>query len=166
MVQKRIAEIITKLKKVRADNGLSFQRIVELVEQNGDYVSVSTVKRVFEEGSETYGFQYENTLRPIACAVLGIYDDSEAASADEADTMKAIIEYKTERIEELMAKLKQAEEAYTQQLQRSEESYKRRIEFLKRQIELKDSRIDRRDDMIERLLDTILQIHNRNRRPR
>ena len=150
MLQKRIAEIITKLKKVRAENGLSFQKIVELVERNGEFVSLSTVKRVFEEGSETYGFQYENTLRPIANAVLGLYDESKEPTVDEADAMRSIIEYKTEKIESLTAQL-----AWT------EESYRKRIDFLKHQIELKDSRIDRRDTMIEKLLEAILQVNQR-----
>ena len=83
MLQKKIAEIVTKLKKVREEEGISYQRIVELVEQNGGYVSLSTVKRVFSEGSESYGFQYENTLKPIADAVLGIYSPSaNGATAD------------------------------------------------------------------------------------
>lgn len=146
MLQKKIAEIITKLKKVREDNGLSYQKIVDLVEQNGGYVSVSTVRRVFEDGSEAYGFQYENTLKPIADAVLGIYSEAEEATADEADAMKAIIEYKSERITML-----------EHQIHRLEESYKRRIEFLREQISLKDDRIDRRDDMIERLVEHLIE---------
>lgn len=147
MLQQKIAEIITKLKKVREENGLSFQKIVELVEQNGGNVSLSTVKRVFEDGSESYGFQYENTLKPIADAVLGIYTESAAATPDEADALKAIIDYKSDKITELTA-----------QLERTEESYCRRLDFLKDQIALKDKRIDRRDDMIERLLDRIMEI--------
>ena len=147
MLQQKIAEIITKLKKVREENGLSYQKIVELVEQNGGNVSLSTVKRVFEDGSESYGFQYENTLKPIADAVLGIYTESEAATPDEADALKAIIDYKSDKITELTA-----------QIERTEESYRRRLEFLKDQIALKDKRIDRRDDMIERLLDRIMEI--------
>lgn len=147
MLQQKIAEIITKLKKVREENGLSYQKIAELVEQNGGNVSLSTVKRVFEDGSESYGFQYENTLKPIADAVLGIYTGSEAATPDEADALKAIIDYKSDKITELTA-----------QLERTEESYRRRLDFLKDQIALKDKRIDRRDDMIERLLDRIMEI--------
>lgn len=147
MLQKKIAEIISKLKKVREENGLSYQKIVELVEKNGEAVSLSTVKRVFEEGSESYGFQYENTLKPIADAVLGIYESSDTVTPDEADALKAIIDYKSDRITELRA-----------QLERTEESYRRRLDFLKDQIALKDKRIDRRDDMIEKLLDTIMDI--------
>lgn len=150
MLQKKIAEIISKLKKVREENGLSYQRIVELVEKNGEAVSLSTVKRVFEEGSESYGFQYENTLKPIADAVLGIYESSDTITPDEADALKAIIDYKSDRIAELQA-----------QLERTEESYRRRLDFLKDQIALKDKRIDRRDDMIEKLLDTIMDIQKK-----
>lgn len=145
MLQKKIAEIITKLKKVREEEGISYQKIVELVENNGGTVSVSTVKRVFSEGSEAFGWQYENTLKPIADAVLGIYGPSEAATADEADALKAIIDYKSDKIMELTA-----------QLERCEESYRRRIDFLKEQIALKDSRIDRRDEMIEKLIETFI----------
>ena len=145
MHQKKIADIISKLKKVREENGLSYQRIVELVEKNGDYVSLSTVKRVFEDGSEAYGFQFENTLKPIANAVLGIYSETDIVSASEIDALKAVIAYKSDRITELESRL-----------ERTEESYRRRLDFLKEQISLKDTRIDRRDAMIERLLGVIL----------
>lgn len=150
MLQKKLSEIVSRLKRVRDEEGLSCQRIVDLVEENGGHVSLSTVKRVFEPGSEMYTWQYENTLKPIADAVLGLYGASRSATADEADAMKAIIDYKTEKIA-----------ALTMQLRRSEESYKRRIDFLKHQIDLKDARIDRRDTMIEKLLDTIISINKR-----
>ena len=145
MHQKKIADIVSKLKKVREENGLSYQKIVELVEKNGDYVSLSTVKRVFEDGSEAYGFQFENTLKPIANAVLGIYSDTDIVSASEVDALKSIVAYKSDRITELEARI-----------ERIEDSYRRRLDFLKEQISLKDQRIDKRDDMIERLLSVIL----------
>lgn len=147
MLQKKIAGIIAGLKKVRAEEGLSYQRIVEMVEQNGGCVSLSTVKRVFEEGSEAYGWQFENTLKPIADAVLGVYGPSAAASADEADALKAVIDYKSEKVADLTA-----------QLARCEESYRRRLDFLRDQIALKDARIDRRDAMIEKLLNVVLRL--------
>ena len=147
MLQKKVAGIVSRLKKVREEEGLSYQRIVELVEKNGGCVSLSTVKRVFEEGSEAYGWQYENTLKPIADAVLGVYGPSSAASADEADALKAVIDYKSEKVAALEA-----------QLARCEESYRRRLDFLREQIALKDARIDRRDAMIEKLLDVVLRL--------
>ena len=145
MHQKKIAEIVTNLKRVREENGLSYQKIVEMVENNGEYVSLSTVRRVFEDGSESYGFQFDNTLRPIANAVLGIYCDTDVVSASEVEALKSIVSYKSDRIAELESQLK-----------RTEDSYRRRLDFLKHQISLKDERIDKRDAMIERLLNVIL----------
>lgn len=146
MHQEKIANIITQLKKVREENGYSYAKIQEMVEKNGDYVSISTVKRVFEDGSESYGYQFENTLKPIAVAVLGINHETEVATVSEVDALKAIISYKSDRVTELEARL-----------ERTEESYRRRLDFLKEQISLKDARIDKRDAMIERLLNTILE---------
>ena len=145
MHQKKIAEIVTNLKRVREENGLSYQKIVEMVENNGEYVSLSTVRRVFEDGSESYGFQFDNTLRPIANAVLGIYSDTDVVSASEVEALKSIVSYKSDRIVELESQLK-----------RTEDSYRRRLDFLKHQISLKDERIDKRDAMIERLINVIL----------
>lgn len=142
MLQAKIAEIVTLLKRVREENGLTFQRIYDLVEEHGGHVSLSSIKRVFEPGSEAYGFQYEGTLKPIADAVLSSYSPADEAAGDVADTMRAIIEYKTLRIRDL-----------EDQLAAVRASYQRRTDFLKGQIVLKDARIDRRDAMIERLLD-------------
>lgn len=148
MEQKMIADIITRLKAVREENGLSYQKIVDLVEQHGQYVSLSTVKRVFEAGSEGYGFQYTNTLKPIADAVLGVYEPSQpdAITVDEVDALKAVVAYNSEMIKRLSAQLAEQEKAHNSQL-----------DFLKSQISLKDERIDRRDMMIERLLDVLLE---------
>lgn len=150
MLQEKVADIVSRLKKVREENGLSYQRISDLVEQNGGHVSLSTIRRVFEPGSESYGWQYEYTLRPIADAVLGVYAPSEVADdEDTAEALRAALRYKNERLAELEA-----------QLSRVEESYRRRLEFVKNQVALKDARIDRRDAMIERLVDVVLKRPN------
>lgn len=151
MEQKMIADIIIRLKAVREKHGLSYQKIADMVEQRGSYVSLSTVKRVFEDGSESYGFQYGNTLKPIADAVLGVYEPSEKddVTIDEVDALKAVVAYNSEMIKALSAKLADAETAYAA-----------RIDFLKAQIALKDERIDKRDVLIEKLLDALLKNGN------
>ena len=80
MLQKRISEIIRNLKRVRNENGLTISEIVNLCEKNGEAVSETTVKKVFADGSETFGFNYENTLKPIINALLG--DHEETAETD------------------------------------------------------------------------------------
>ena len=117
MLQKKIAEVIRNLKRVRQENGLTISEIVNLCEKNGEAVSETTVKKVFSDGSETFGFNYENTLKPIINALLG--DHEETA---ETDMMISVAQYKEIKIRHL-----------EEQLARMEESYKRRIEFLKQQ---------------------------------
>lgn len=140
MLQKKITEVIRNLKRVRQENGLTISEIVNICEKNGEAVSETTVKKVFSDGSETFGFNYENTLKPIINALLG--DHEETA---ETDMMISVAQYKEIKIKHLEA-----------QLARQEESYKRRIEFLKQQIEIKDDRIDKRDEMISKLIDSII----------
>lgn len=140
MLQKKKSEIIRNLKRVRAEDGLSISEIVKLCEDAGESVSETTIKKVFAEGSEACGFNYETTLKPIISVLLG--DHEETA---ETDMMISVAEFKAAKIKDLEA-----------QLERMENSYKRRIEFLKNQIEIKDARIDKRDEMITKLIDTII----------
>lgn len=146
MLQKKKSEIIRNLKRVRAENGLSINEIVKLCEDNGEAVSETTVKKVFADGSEALGFNYDLTLKPIIHAILG--DHEETA---ETDMMISVAEFKAEKIKDLEA-----------QMARMEDSYKRRIEFLRQQIDIKDSRIDKRDEMITKLIDTIIH-HSLNK---
>lgn len=74
----RKRELIIQLKQYREEHGFSLKRIVDIVseyaEQNNsdDYVSLSTVKRVFKDGSEDDdSFNFDLTIRPIAAALLG-----------------------------------------------------------------------------------------------
>ena len=140
MLQKKISEIIRNLKRVRSEDGLSISEIVKLCEENGESVSETTVKKVFAEGSEAFSFNYESTLKPIINALL---DDHEETA--ETDMMISVAEFKAAKIKDLES-----------QLERMENSYKRRIDFLKNQIEIKDARLDKRDEMITKLIDTII----------
>ena len=140
MLQKRKSEIIRNLKRVKSENGLSISEIVNLCERNGESVSETTIKKVFSDGSEALGFNYESTLKPIVNALLG--DHEETA---ETDMMISVAQFKEAKIKDLEA-----------QMARMEDSYKRRIEFLKDQIDIKDARIDKRDEMITKLIDSII----------
>ena len=67
-----VREIIIKLKEVREEKGLSYNDILDLLEENGDYLSKSTLSRVFADGSENNTFNYDISIRPIAKALLDI----------------------------------------------------------------------------------------------
>lgn len=65
-------DLILKLKEVKKRDNLSLSMIEELTEKNGEHVSKTTLSRVFADGSEDTIFKFENTLKPIANAILDI----------------------------------------------------------------------------------------------
>ena len=83
-----VRELIIKLKAVKEEKGLSLNKIAELVEKNGDFISRSSIQRVFADGSEDTSFRYEDTLRPIAKALLDI---ETIDKSDEVFTVKVFI---------------------------------------------------------------------------
>ena len=141
-------EIILKLKEVREEKGLSYGDILDLMEKNNDFVSKSTISRVFSEGSENLSFRYEETLRPIAKALLDI-ETIEADDNVDVRAMKSLLQYKIQRIEELEAQIEQMEAAfakerlkYVEEMEQEKEQSRKSFDFLKKQIEQKDHRID------------------------
>lgn len=155
-------EIILKLKEVRLEKNLSFGNIIELMERNGDYLSKSTISRVFADGSENNSFRYDETIRPIAKALLDIENEEEDDDID-IQAMKALLKYKIERIEELEKKLADEKLKYHEKIDKEREQYSKRIDFLLNQIALKDKRMDQlleavftKDSQHKELLDVIL----------
>lgn len=91
---------------------------------------------------------YEDTIRPIAKALLDIENLEET---DDLDTkaLKALLKYKIARIEELEQQVEHLEAAldkeklkYHEKLDKEREQSRRSIEFLKEQVSLKDKRMD------------------------
>lgn len=141
-------DIIIKLKEVREQKGLSYTDILNLMEKNNDFVSKSTLSRVFAEGSEELSFKYEETIRPIANALLDI-ENIEADDDMDVQAMKSLLKYKIQRIEELEEQIRELKAAltneklkYHEKLDAEREQYFKRIDFLKEQVSLKDKRMD------------------------
>ena len=141
-------DIIIKLKEVREEKELSYNDILNLMEKNGDYLSKSTISRVFAEGSEEMSFRYEETIRPIANALLDIENLEESDSMD-IKAMKSLLKYKIQRIEELEQQIEQLQTALDKEkiksherLDEERERHNKSIEFLKEQVAYKDKRMD------------------------
>ena len=162
-------DLIIKLKEVREEKGLSYNDILVLMENNGDFLSKSTLSRVFADGSEEIKFRYEDTIRPIANALLDI-DNIEEADSTDVKTMKSLLKYKNDRIMELEKQDRDPEKAIDKQkirsnekLEQERERFNKSIDFLKEQVALKDKRMDfmldalhkkdkLHEDMLEKLL--------------
>lgn len=168
-------DIILKLKEVRKEKDLSYGKILELMEDNGDYVSKSTISRVFQDGSEDLSFRYEETIRPIAKALLDIETIEDNDDVD-VQAMKSLLQYKIQRIEELEHQIEQLECSlnkeklkYHEKMEQERERWSKSIDFLKEQVTLKDKRIDllldavhEKDGRLEQLLQQILSCPCRN----
>jgi hypothetical protein len=102
--QERIREIIIQLKQIRTERGLSLQDVHDLVVEAGGYLSLSSVKRVFAEGSEKQGFRYQDTIQPIVRALLSVTEETPEnndVTANEIDALKNVVLLKDSIIQEL-----------------------------------------------------------------
>lgn len=133
-------DLILQMKTVKARDEITYPRIIEMLEQNGHFISMSTLRRVFAEGSEDVNFNYEATLLPIAQVLLGL-DGGQEPTKEEASGLRAVIRMQTEEIE---------------RLQQLNEHLEDRVNFLIEQIEKKDRRMDEKDEIIRRLMDKCL----------
>ena len=141
-------DIIIKLKEVREEKKLSISDIENMLESNNEHLSRSTISRIFADGSEETSFRYEETIRPIANALLDIETIEETDNMD-VQAMKSLLKYKAVRIRELEQQIEHLQTALDKEKIRGFEKFEAerkllhdRISFLTSQIELKDKRID------------------------
>ncbi len=156
-------DIIIRLKEVRKEKDLSYGDILDLMEKNGDFVSKSTLSKLFAEGSEEHPekFRYENTLRPIANAILDMENIEETDDMD-IQALKAILKYKIERIKELETTLDHEKIKAHEKLDKERQQFQRSLTFCREQIALKDKRIDQLMDANVALTNHFLNCPTRN----
>ena len=159
-------ELIIQLKKVRQEKHLSFNDILDLMEENGDYLSKSTLSRVFAEGSEDVSFRYDETIRPIANALLDInnleadHDVNIPALVEVVQQNERFIKELQRQITEMELKSDEERLADFEKMENERQSWSRSIEFLKDQISKKDARIDILLSSVEKKDEIINSLHD------
>ena len=126
-------EMILRLKDYKAENNLSDASIFRKVQARGFNLSESSVRRVFETGSEDKSFRYEDTIQPIVIALLETDKPTqEAAGAleSEAEALRQLVQLKNAIIDENKAEAQ------------------KKIDFLKEQIASKDKQLDAKDQQL------------------
>ena len=141
---------IIKLKKIKQEQNLSIKKIMDLLEDRGQFVSEGTLKKIFAEGSEEKSFRYQDTLAPLADVLLDIYGDQ--SEIDDAASLKRIIREKNKQIEFLMVKLEEQKDVYAER----KAMYEHRIEDLLTQLNRLDISVSRKDEIIGKLMDKYL----------
>lgn len=153
--QEKTAEVIRQLKIVREDRGLSLQRILDMVLEAGGNISIGTVRRVFEEGSETRNFRYEESIKPIADVLLDVQSTTIATGADaaELEALRALVRYKNSYIAELEAATSNVEA----KVQAAKDDAQLKIDFLKGQIDFKEKQMETKDRQLDERADYLRQ---------
>lgn len=143
----QISNIIKRLKQVRQIHPeFTLQKVSD---ETG--ISLSTVSRIFADGSETLehqSFRYDS-IKPIAALLL---EDDSLEDNEEKALLKAIIAMHEAEIARLEHQNCTISEKFEKKLEKERAHSRVSIDFLKHQIELKD-------DRITKLLDAYQELH-------
>jgi hypothetical protein len=162
-------EIILKLKDVKAERNLSINDIVDLT---NNYLSKTTVQRVFAKDSENTSFLYDDTIRPLVKALLDV-DTIEDDDDMDTKALKSLLKLKIQRIEELESqicdlRLMLSEEKLKshEKMEKERKQYEKHFDLLNEQIAIKDKRMDeqaerfnRKDEQYTELVNRMLNCH-------
>lgn len=143
-------ELLQKLRIAKDAKGLSYQDIVDITEENGEAVSLSTVKRIFQKDSNLDDFRYHQTVRPVVRAVLGMDEETEKPaekpSSEQAEQyyatiegLKAVVDLKHEQLislqkenDRLASELADLKVDRREELKKHDEESQKKVDYLKR----------------------------------
>lgn len=150
MRAEKTSEVIQALKRVRAEHGYTYQRILDMVSENGGNISMNTVRKVFSDGSEDMNFRYEDSIQPIADVLLQVSSPA-AADEPELDALRQLVQLKNAIIEENRAELSRTRERETEiraDAQTKIDYLKERIVYLQQLRDRDDRLLNERRDFI------------------
>ena len=129
-------DLVLKLRNAREKKGLSLDKVLILMEANGQYISKTTLSRVFRKGSEECSFSYERTLRPLASVLF----EKDMLNGEDHTSSEFCINAQKQKYER--------DTAYLQGV----------IKCLEEQIVVKDNRIDKLLELYLRQMDINLRL--------
>ena len=136
---RKMPEVVLHLKVLKAELGISNAEIAAKLQEKGYSTSISTVKRVFAEGSEFQSFWYEESIKPIEEILLtdaspvpvenleSLEDAQQYVSQIEG--LQAVANFKDELIEELRTKNSEFK-SHIERLEKELVLYKKKLWFV------------------------------------
>ena len=168
-VEKMKRKTIQRLKEIRDEQGLTITQITDLLERQGKFVSESTLKKIFADGSEDMNFRYQDSIAPVAEVLMDIYGDT--SGLEDAESLRQIIHEKNKLIEFILIKLEEKElESQNREklyqdrkdaFERTITALESQVKHLQEQLIRKEDAIERKDDLLEGLIKEYL--HNKNK---
>lgn len=153
-------ELLAKLRIAKDAKALSYQDIADITEQNGEAVSLSTIKRIFQKDSDLEDFRYHQTIRPVVRAVLGMDEETEKPAAQPSseqasqyyatiEGLKAVVDLKHEQImalqkenSRLASELADLKVDRKEELKKHDEDNQKKIDYLKEVAETRQKNIE------------------------
>lgn len=136
MPTRDIPKIISELKRAKSEKEITYPRLMDMLEANGTPLGLTTLRRVFADGSERNdSFNYATTIAPLEEILLreDIPEPEQNPYAKEIEGFKAVIHTQNEELVRVYKLIDHLEA---------------RVEFLVDQIRKKDERIDRLMDKV------------------
>lgn len=139
MPERTIPDIISQLKIVKAERKLKPAQILEMVNEDAErhgtdnFLSDSTIRRVFKEGSENVQFNYEHTIKPLARVLLGMAEDDEFDPEmariyfEQRNGLQDVVKYRNEEAKHHREHLKKIEEEHAERLKRAYSEYQDKV---------------------------------------
>lgn len=137
MPQKDVPKIIQDLKNAKKEKEITYPRLLDMLEANGTPLGLTTLRRVFADGSEKNdSFNYTTTLQPLETILLqdDIPEPESNPYAKELEGFKAVIHTQNEELVRL---------------------YKM-VEHLESRVDFLVGQINKKDELIKRLMDKVL----------
>lgn len=149
MEKRLMSNKVKIIKRIKEEHNLPNEMILDLVTRNNGTISESSLKRVFEEGSEDKTFRY-STIEDLYNALTKEFGDDYAN--DDPAVLKNIIAERNNWIDRLVEEIKHTKEDFAVR----EKLYEERKSNYDHTIEMLQARIDKQDEIIEKLLDSHL----------
>ena len=143
-------DTVTRLRKVKKDNGLTISQIMDMLEKNNCYISEATIKKIFSENNDPGNFKYQSTIAPLADVLLDIYSDD--SGTEDVAALKALIHDKNEMISILVVKNEEIRADYEKRLNHLQ----KQIGMLESHLMFREKQIDKKDDIIAKLLSKVV----------
>ena len=138
---------------------MTLQQIADQTRENGEEVSLSTIKLVFSDEVK-HNHDYTNTLVPIFNALCPVSENDDIV----VKTLRTKLEIKLEIIDQLKGNIKQLEE----RLEIKDAKYKDREQFfidmiddLRKEIAFKNEQIRHHNNAMDRKDATIKELYNK-----
>ncbi len=160
-MEKTMRQRILAMKEIKEKHGLKIPQIMNLVADNGGYVSERTLQSIFKEGSENKKFQY-HSIADVYEGLVAVYGEDYAT--EDVATLKHIIGERNKKIDSLLIQFEDQESGFKRRLEFFDErkaSYentiailKSQVEHLKKQLEFHQESMARKDEILMKMLDS------------